>query len=259
MNYIHTNFYNFFFKQKLADKKKVNLNKTFELMEKQLKMIGSKKIIIPTYNYDFVKKKIFNVNKDISQVGSFTEFFRKKYNQNRTNIPIYSSCSNFQNNNIVIKNNFIDILGEHSDFNYLLQKNGNIINFEENFGPTFIIFIEKLNSKKIIYRYSKKINGLLLRDKIKKNISIDLFVRPRKLDISYNLDKIKKDLIKNKILKQEKIGIFNYEIYNSRKFFEFCSNKLEKDNLYFLDNKSKNILKKNKINLKNKELIKKFD
>ena len=150
-------------------------------------------------------------------------------------------------------------MGEHSDFNYLLQKNGNIINFEENFGPTFIIFIEKLNSKKIIYRYSKKINGLLLRDKIKKNISIDLFVRPRKLDISYNLDKIKKDLIKNKILKQEKIGIFNYEIYNSRKFFEFCSNKLEKDNLYFLDNKSKNILKKNKINLKNKELIKKFD
>jgi aminoglycoside N3'-acetyltransferase len=259
MNYIHTNFYNFFFKQKLVDKKKINLNKSLELMEKQLKMIGSKKIIIPTYNYDFVKKKIYNVNKDISQVGSFTEFFRKKYNQNRTNIPIYSSCSNFKNNNIIIKNNFIDIIGEHSDFNNLLQKNGNIINFEENFGPTFIIFIEKLNSKKIMYRYSKKINGLLIKDKIKKNISIDLFVRPRKLDISYNLSKIKKDLIKNKILKQEKIGIFNYEIYNSNEFFEFCSNRLDKDNLYFLDNKSKKLLKKKKINLRNKELIKKFD
>ena len=72
-------------------------------------------------------------------------------------------------------------------------------------------------------------------------------------------EKLKKDLIKNKILKQEKIGIFNYEIYNSNEFFEFCSNRLDKDNLYFLDNKSKKLLKKKKINLRNKELIKKFD
>ena len=35
MNYIHTNFYNFFFNQNIVDKKKINLNKSLELMEKQ--------------------------------------------------------------------------------------------------------------------------------------------------------------------------------------------------------------------------------
>lgn len=259
MNYIHSDYYNFFFKLNIFSSKKINLKNGFSLMEKELLKLGSKKIIIPTYNYDFVKKKVFNINKDESQVGSFTEYFRKKFNHNRSEIPVYSSCSNFKIKNFNMENKTIDILGKHSDFNYLINNNGNIINFEVNFGPTFIIFIEKFNSKKIFYRYSKKINGVLLDGRKKKNIFIDLYVRPRKLSISYDLNKLKRDLIENKILKKKKIGIFNYEIYNSNKFFEFCNYKLSKDNLYFLDKKSKNELKKKNINLKNRENIKIFD
>ena len=150
-------------------------------------------------------------------------------------------------------------MGLDSDFNNLITNNGNIINYEVDFAPTFIIFIEKLNSEKIMYRYSKQIDGVFIEGNKKKNISIDLYVKPRKINITYDLSKIKNDLIKNKILKQKKIGLFNFEIYNSNKFFEFCSHRLKKDNLYFLDKKSKNELKKNKINLKNKEKIKKFD
>ena len=110
-----------------------------------------------------------------------------------------------------------------------------------------------------MYRYSKQIDGVFIDKNIKKNVSIDLYVKPRKINITYDLSKIRQDLIKNKIIKQKKIGLFNYDIYNSNKFFEFCNHRLSKDNLYFLDKKSKNELKKNKINLKNKEKIKKFD
>ena len=259
MNYIHTNYYNFLLKVNTFGSKKINLKKGFNMMENELLKLGSKKIIIPTYNYDFVKKKIFNIKKDKSQVGSFTEYFRKKYYYNRTNIPVYSSCSNFKIKKIKKENKIIDILGIDSDFNNLIKNNGNIINYEVDFAPTFIIFIEKLNSDKIMYRYSKQIDGLFIEGNKKKNISIDLYVKPRKINITYDLSKIKKDLIKNKVLKQKKFGLFNYEIYNSNKFFEFCNHRLKKDNLFFLDKKSKNELKKNKINLKNKEIIKKFD
>jgi aminoglycoside N3'-acetyltransferase len=259
MNYIHTDYFNFLFKTNFFNSKKINLKNGLSLMEKELLKLGSKKIIIPTYNYDFVKKKIFNIKKDKSQSGSFTEYFRKKYSYNRTSIPIYSSCTNYKIRNLQKEKKIIDVLGKDSDFNYLMNNNGNIIHFECNFGSTFMIFIEKLNFKKIIYRYTKKINGVFLDGNTKKNISIDLFVRPRKLNISYDLNKVKKDLFESKILKQKKIGIFNYYIYNSNKFFEFCNYKLSKDNLYFLDKKSKNELKKNNISFKNKEKIKKFD
>ena len=259
MNYIHTDYYNFLFKNNFFNSKKVTLKNGFNLMEKELLKLGSKKIIIPTYNYDFVKKKVFRIKKDKSHSGSFTEYFRKKYNHNRTHIPIYSSCSNFKIINLKKKKKIIDVIGLDSDFNYLMSNNGNIIHFECNFGSTFMIFIEKLNFKKIIYRYSKKIDGVFLDGNTKQNISIDLFVRPRKLNITYDLIKIKDDLFKNNILKQKKIGLFDCFIYNSNKFFEFCNYKLSKDSLYFLDKKSKIELKKNNINLKNKEKIKKFD
>ncbi len=259
MNYIHTDYYNFLFKTNFVKSQKINPKNGLSLMEKKLLKLGSKNIIIPTYNYDFVKNKIFNIRKDKSQSGSFTEYFRKKNIQNRTRIPIYSSCSNFKIKKFQNIKKIIDVLGKDSDFNYLMKNNGNIIHFECNFGSTFMIFIEKINFEKIIYRYSKIINGTFLDGNKKKNISIDLFVRPRKLNITYDLNKIKKDLFKNKILKQKKIEGFNYFIYNSVKFFEFCNYKLNKDSLYFLDKKSKNELKKNNINLNNKEKIKKFD
>ena len=81
----------------------------------------------------FCKKKVFNINKDESQVGSFTEYFRKKFNHNRSKIPVYSSCSNFKIKNFKKENKTIDILGKDSDFNYLINNKGNIINFEVNF------------------------------------------------------------------------------------------------------------------------------
>lgn len=259
MNYIHTDYYSFLFKINFFNSKKINLKDKFNLMEKELLKLGSKKIIIPTYNYDFSKEKIFNIKKDISHSGSFSEYFRKKYIYNRSKKPMYSSCSNFKIKNLIKEKKIIDVLGVDSDFAYLMNNNGNIIHFECDFGSTFIIFIERLNSKKIFYRYSKIIDGVYLDGNVKKNVSVDLFVKPRKMRIEYDLNKIKKDLFKNKILKQKKIGIFDYYIYNSRKFFEFCNYKLSKDNLYFLDKKSKIELKKSNINLKNKEKIKKFD
>ena len=122
MNYIHTNYYNFLLKANTFVSKKINLKKEFNINEKELLKLGSKKIIIPTYNYDFVKKKIFNIKNYKSQVGSFTEYFRKKYYYNRTNIPVYSSCSNFKIKKIKKKNKIIDILGLDSDFNNLITK-----------------------------------------------------------------------------------------------------------------------------------------
>ena len=174
MNYIHTDYYSFLFKTNFLNSKKINLKDGFNLMEKELLKLGSKKIIIPTFNYDFGKEKIFNIKKDKSQSGSFSEYFRKKYIYNRTKKPMYSSCSNFKIKNLIKEKKIIDVLGVDSDFNYLMNNNGNIIHFECDFGSTFIIFIERLNSKKIFYRYSKIIDGVYLVGRSQRIIQASL-------------------------------------------------------------------------------------
>tara|TARA_B110000027_G_C15959649_1_gene229280 strand:- start:40 stop:282 length:243 start_codon:yes stop_codon:yes gene_type:complete len=77
-NYIHTNFFNYVLKKSNIYKKKINKNEVFKSMLNDLSVISENKIMVPTYNYDFPKTQIYNVKKDISHVGSFSEFFRKK-------------------------------------------------------------------------------------------------------------------------------------------------------------------------------------
>ena len=69
--------------------KKADIGLFFNQMLKDLRNISRDNLIIPTYNYDFGKNKIFDVFKDKSQVGSFSEFFRKKYIKTRTRVPFF--------------------------------------------------------------------------------------------------------------------------------------------------------------------------
>ena len=75
-------------KKKSFDKKKIILE-----MWRDLINLTKGKIIIPTYNYDFPNTGKFDYRKDTSQVGVFSEFFRKKYKKNRTKTPMFSTCT----------------------------------------------------------------------------------------------------------------------------------------------------------------------
>lgn len=252
--YVHTSYFNYFLK-----KKNVSIKSGLSDMLKDLIELSSNNLIIPTYNYNYPKKKIFDVKSDISEVGSFSEFFRKKFIENRSPIPVFSSCSTF--NDFIKDRKFdykIDPFGNNSDFQYLLNNKGKIINFEVDFAPTFIIFIENFFSKKILYRYTKLIKGQIKYKNIINKTEVKLFVRPRRILIEYDLKKIKYDLINNKILKKKKFRNCNYEMYDANDFFEYCAFKIKKDNMYFLNQKTKFLLNK-KLNIKNKDQLKIFD
>ena len=46
-------------------------------MLNELKEITNNNLIIPTYNYDFGKKRVFDLYKDKSHTGAFSEFLEK--------------------------------------------------------------------------------------------------------------------------------------------------------------------------------------
>ena len=79
-------------------------------------------------------------------------------------------------------------------------------------------------------------------------------IKSKKLSFfKYDLKKIEKDIKNNKILKYYKTdNQFEYSLFNAKKFKEYTLLKLQKDHFYFLDKKTKFIMKKF---LKNKSRV----
>ena len=85
INFVHVDLLNSF-KIKFRNKKDLT-KKHFELM----KVCTNNSILwFPTFNYQFPKKKKFNLNRDNSETGSFTELFRVFFSKWRTETPIFN-------------------------------------------------------------------------------------------------------------------------------------------------------------------------
>ena len=109
-------------------------------------------------------------------------------------------------------------------------------------------------------RYEKIFNGKILNKEKESKISLIYIVRPKGINISYNLKKIKNDLIKENILKVKKTeNNFIYEECDAKDFFYFFLKKLKKNPFYFLSEKTVNFLNSKKIVNKGRVKIENFE
>lgn len=245
--YIHSDFFNFYsYCQKQNNK--ISINQACIKMLNEIKEISDNKIIVPTFNYDFSQNKTYNYQKNPSQVGFFSEYFRKMNLNNRTLVPMFSDCSNFKIKKY-LDNNYL-IFGKKSLYSDLADNNCKIVFFGSNFAPSYIMYLENFLHGCPIYRYPKKFSGKIYYGKKKIKINIIYNCRPLKIPIVYDLKKIEKDILEKKILKNKKSKIgYNYKVMDVKKFKDFCINKIKKDEYYFLKNSSKlkiqKFLKKN--------------
>ena len=217
-------------------------------MLNELLVVSKKRLLVPTYNYNFPKDKIYNIQKDPSQVGTFSEMFRKKYLKSRSTTPMFSTCSTIKNLNFNLNKTFFDPFSLNSEFNYLVQNKGKILNFGSQFAPTFIMYIERASKDGALYRYGKFFKGKIYFKK--KYITCKLYfeVRPLSIDIQYDLNKIKKLLIKSKILIKKKTpSNFTYEEIDAKKFLTFSLKKLKKNPYFFLKKSTILALKKKRL------------
>lgn len=237
MIFVHTDYYRFYLFQFKINKIKSH-KKVKNLMLNEIKMI-SKKMIFPTYNYDFGKNKIFSFHKDKSQVGSFSEYIRKKFINKRNLVPMFSSCSFFKRKSIDFSSP-VDPFGKESDFDLLKKNKGKIIFFGSDFAPTYIIFIEKNIPGGVPYRFNKFFKGKIKLNSKIINCELIHYARPKKINIKYDLKKILKNLKKDSLIKVKKTKSgFNYLELDALKFYNWSKSKLSKNIYYFLTKKSK--------------------
>lgn len=192
-------------------------------------------LIFPAFTYSFCKTGLFNKITTPSEVGIFDEYIRTKKNYQRSDHPIFSfSCKGkFKD---LFLNNSNSASGEGSVFEKLYTFDAKMLFLGCRFltSGTFLHFVEQMN--RVPYRYSKiffpksKMKYSYYEYYVNSIEKYNFYERKKKL-------KIETDLIKNKILKNNKIGNFEISICNTRDIFDFVSKKIKKNPYYIIGKK----------------------
>lgn len=220
-------------------------NSKTDLLEKHFRNVNeifsNYNIWMPTFNYDFTKTGVYDLNKDKSQVGVLSNYYKTICDW-RTTTPVFNFCGNGKYPiNKIHSNETIDPFSYRSEFHYLYETNSLHCHYGSNFSHTTLIhYVEKI-SKKLLYRYSKIFNGIVNDNGIKIDVVLDYHVSSLNPHIEYDWEKIYHDLLKENLIHEYKIfGDINYILlFSVKKVTDYWIDKIEDDPFYFLDEESK--------------------
>jgi len=135
-------------------------------------------LILPLFNFDFSKTKLFDIRKTPSQMGALTEIGRNDVNSIRTGHPIYSfSITGKLSKEFECIDN-VSGYGEDSPFAKIKELDGKIaiIGLTDQNSMTAYHFVEEHNL--VDYRYFKEFSGEYINNKgLKSHKTYSLYVR----------------------------------------------------------------------------------
>jgi aminoglycoside 3-N-acetyltransferase len=193
------------------------------------RIASGREILLPTFNYDFTKTKVYNYLTDLPQVGRLpiAAVIRPEWQRSKT--PVYSFASNTKR-----PDHFPRPFSENSVFNCLVETDGEIILKGVGFDRfTFIHHVEHVCG--IPYRYEKSFRGELLHSNERTDVEVQFHVRPKGLFIDYDFDKIEEILIACGAAKRiDK----NQIVVSARKSFTRISELIKENQLSLLSRES---------------------
>ncbi|RAP29323.1 hypothetical protein DID78_03820 [Candidatus Marinamargulisbacteria bacterium SCGC AG-343-D04] len=130
------------------------------ILESFLKAVGpTGTLILPLFNFDFVKGVPFDIRTSPSQMGMLTEVGRQHPKAIRTGHPIYSFAVIGHNSDKFLGMDNYSGYGKDSPFDMLKQLNGKIavLGLTDQHSMTFYHYIEEMNQ--VSYRYMKEFSG----------------------------------------------------------------------------------------------------
>jgi len=197
-------------------------------------------LIMPTFTYSFCKTGIFNVQKSRSEVGLFSEYFREKCGNFRSDHPILSVCGKGKLAKDIINNISKSGTGDGSVFERLFVFDAKILFLGADFIKTCTFNHYTEQFLKVNYRYSKYFSGKVINKDKTTNDSWEFYVKNTEVlkfkDLSHN-KYFEKDLVKNKILKKYMVDNFEIGLCSSRDLFSFVKKKMNKNIYYILGSK----------------------
>lgn len=182
-------------------------------------------LVIPTFTYSFTTSEVYDVENSVSEVGKFSEKFRKIKESTRSRNPIFSVATIGKLSSTIRRLSEITSFGSNSIFDFLYKNNGKIFCIGCSFNRvTFTHYVEE--KLKVNYRYHKIFKGKIIDKENVSNVNINYYVRDLKFDTVCNLSKLKKLMIENKKLKIASFGRVETYLCDAKSFFQSCKELL---------------------------------
>ena len=194
-------------------------------------------VIFPTFTYSATKGEVFNPSHTSSDIGQFSETFRKMKGVTRSYHPIFSVSCFGKHAEYFTDSKVTDCFGEDTFFDKLYQNNVKILALGCSLDRiTFVHFVEQ--SHNVTYRYLKNFKAQIIKNEIIEETNVSYFVRRLDLEASIDLSDFEKEAIREEKLIKKPFGRFNTYLISSKDFFD-VSSKLINRNEYALLQESK--------------------
>ena len=189
-------------------------------------------IIIPTFTYSATKSQTFSPELSPSDVGIFSEMFRKHKAMKRTKHPNFSVSVSGKNCREILNTRVDDAFGQGTVFDFLYRENAELVMLGCSLDSlTFTHYVEQqLN---VTYRYMKAFHATIeSRNKIRA-FRTTYFVRNLEFDFdtTTSLTKFRKFAIEENKLRVAKFGRYECSAIKARECFELMKLMLSQDEL----------------------------
>lgn len=197
-----------------------------------------REIYMPTFNYDFLKTKKFDVPNTPSRIGVINEYFRSNYAHWQTPVPVFSVAGtgtfpevNYQDE--------IDPFDENSIFGFLNRNNSIIMYYGAEFSSTTLVHYVERISNLLYYRYDKLFEGEVVFNGTRKIVTLKYHVRPMERDLVYDWVMLENDLKENNLIQYFDERSTKIRMVRVNELVDFWMMKMRQDSLYLLDMESK--------------------
>ncbi len=199
------------------------------------KLFGADNLIFPSFNYDFPKTKVFDLQKTPSQVGHLTNFILNSKLYLRTKTPIFSFLTNIAELCIAHSSPF----SKGSLFDFIYENDGCIVFYGTEINScTYLHFVEDQYGPPI-YRYDKTFSGTLLDNDITRMVNVEFHVRPMGYNLDYDWNYLYHVLDHNKVIHRYSPNFF---VVRARDISTLWGELYTKSPFDLLDDKCRNVI-----------------
>ncbi len=201
-----------------------------------MEVFGQRPVLFPTFNYDYCSKRVYDVERDLGQVGFLSKYMAQTHPNFRSRTPVFNYV--ILNNDTFSLDPSKEAFGVGSVFEQFFSRNGYVILLGVGIlRCTPLMYVEA--QRHCAYRYNKKFPGVIQFFDQSVDIDFSMPVRPLNPDIVDYSDILQVDMLHEGIMKEFSVGFSTAMTFESHQFFVFFSAKLDDDPFYPLTEKSK--------------------
>lgn len=200
------------------------------------KLLSGRHAWFPSFNYDFLGSRVFDVDEDRCQVGSINEFVRLNEAEWRTPTPVFNFTGSGPRPAHVSQGDpaLIYPFDDDSTFAQCVREDGIVLWYGAPFSSATILHHAESMSNGPLYRYDKDFSGKVISGGISTDVVLRYHVRPLGRPVDYDWARIVSDARSQGIIRQidEKTSVYWAPAHA---LVEYWVEKQLKDPLYLLD------------------------